>query len=105
MLAADAVERRTAEIALRRLFGARRRDICGLIAAEVGTAVLLSAAIALPLAALAIARYLSTYTEQTPIALWTLGFATVSALAITALAAARNVWTALSLKPAVALQS
>jgi len=32
VLAADAVERRTGEIALRRLFGARRRDICGLIA-------------------------------------------------------------------------
>jgi cell division protein FtsX len=105
VLAADAVERRTGEIALRRLFGARRRDICGLIAAEVGSAVLLSAAIALPLAALATARYLSTYTEQTPIAFWTLVFATVSALAITALAAARNAWIALSLKPAVALQS
>jgi hypothetical protein len=105
VLAADAVERRTGEIALRRLFGARRRDICGLIAREVGAAVLLSAAIALPLAALAIARYLSTYTEQTPIAFWTLVFATLSALAIAALAAARSAWTALSLKPAVALQS
>lgn len=105
VLAADAVERRTGEIALRRLFGARRRDILGLIAREVGTAVFLSAAIALPLAALAIARYLSTYTEQTPIAFWTLVFAALSALAITALAAARNAWTALTLKPAVALQS
>src|SRR5437879_6572177 len=52
VLAADAVERRTGEIALRRLFGARRRDICTLIAGEVGFVVLLSAAIALPLATL-----------------------------------------------------
>jgi ABC-type lipoprotein release transport system permease subunit len=35
----------------------------------------------------------------------TLVFATVLALAITTLAAARNAWIAMSLKPAVALQS
>jgi putative ABC transport system permease protein len=105
VLAADAVERRTGEIALRRLFGASRRDICKLIAGEVGSVVLLSAVIALPLAALAIARYLAPFTERTPSAFWMLAVATVAALAIASLAAARHTWIAMSLKPAVALRS
>jgi len=105
VLAADAVERRTGEIALRRLFGAQRRDICKLIAGEVGSVVLLAAAIALPLAALAIARYLAPFTERTPSAFWMLPVATVAALAIASLAAARHAWIAMSLKPAVALRS
>jgi ABC-type antimicrobial peptide transport system permease subunit len=46
VLAADAVQRRKQEIALLRLFGARRLDIGRLVAAEVGGIVLLSAALA-----------------------------------------------------------
>jgi len=59
----------------------------------------------LPLAALAIARYLAAYTERTPFAFWALALATVAALAIASLAAARHAWIAMSLKPAVALRS
>lgn len=69
VLAADAVQRRTREIALRKLFGAGRLDIGSLIARQVGAIVLLSALVALPLTALAIARYLAVFTEQTPLAL------------------------------------
>jgi putative ABC transport system permease protein len=105
VLAADAVERRTGEIALRRLFGARRRDICKLIAAEIGSIVLVSAAVSLPLAALGIARYLAPFTERTPSAFWTLALATLAALAITSLASARHAWIAMGLKPAVALRA
>jgi len=105
VLAADAVERRTGEIALRRLFGARRRDICKLIAGEIGSIVLVSAAVSLPLAALAIARYLAPFTERTPSAFWTLALAAGAALAIASLASARHAWVAMSLKPAVALQT
>jgi len=36
VLAADAVQRRTKEIALRKLFGTRRRDIGKLVAKEIG---------------------------------------------------------------------
>jgi putative ABC transport system permease protein len=105
VLAADAVQRRIGEIALRKLFGARRRDIGKLVAREAGAIVLLSAAVALPLAALAIARYLSDYTERTPIAFWTLAFALAASLAITAFAAARHAWIAMMLKPAIALRN
>ena len=104
VLAADAVQRRTGEIALRKLFGARPNEIGKLVAREVGVIILLSAVISLPLAALAIARYLAVYTEQTPLAFWTLAFALVAAMGTVALAAVRHAWIAMRLKPAVALR-
>ncbi|MDP9066100.1 MAG: FtsX-like permease family protein [Pseudomonadota bacterium] len=105
VLAADAVQRRTKEIALRKLFGTRRRDIGKLIVKEIGTAILLSAIVALPLAALAIARYLAAYTERTPLAFWALAFALLVSLATAAFAGARQAWIAMALKPAVALRT
>jgi putative ABC transport system permease protein len=105
VLATDAVQRRTREIALRMLFGTRRREIGKLVAKEVGAIILLSAALALPLASLAIGRYLAAYTEQTPNAYWSLGFALVAALATAAFATARQAWIAMMLKPADALRT
>jgi len=105
VLAADAVRRRTREIALRKLFGTRRGDIGKLVARDVGATILLAAVIALPLAALAIARYLAPFSEQTPLAYWSLGIAVAVALLTAALAAARQTWAAMVLKPAVALRS
>jgi putative ABC transport system permease protein len=104
VIATDSVQRRTREIALRKLFGARRDDIGKLVASEIGAIILLAAVGALPLAALAIARYLAPYTEHTPIAYWTLIFALISVLAVIALAAARQAWMAMRLKPAIALR-
>ena len=105
VLAADAVRRRTKEIALRKLFGTRRGDIGKLVANDIGTVILLAAVIALPVSALAIARYLAPFSEQTPFAFWSLAIALALALATAALAAARQTWTAMVLKPAVALRS
>jgi ABC-type antimicrobial peptide transport system permease subunit len=105
VLAADAVQRRTGEIAMHKLFGAQRADIGKLVAVEIGSIVLMGAAIGLPLAALAIARYLATYTEHTPLAFWALAVAPLGALGVVAAAAARHAWIAMALKPAVALRS
>ena len=105
VLAADAVQRRTKEIALRKLFGTSRRDIGKLVAEEIGVVILLSAAVGLPLAALAIARYLAVYTERTPLAFWALAFALLGSLVIAAFAGARQAWIAMTVKPAVALRS
>src|ERR1700730_4147474 len=104
VLAADAVQRRTKEIALRKLFGTRRRDIGKLVAKEIGTVILLSAVVALPLAALAISRYLSVYSEWTPFAFWTLAIAPLITLAVAICAGARHAWIAMTLKPAIALR-
>jgi putative ABC transport system permease protein len=105
VLAVDAVQRRTKEIALRKLFGTRRRDIGKLVAKEIGAVILLSAVLALPLAALAIARYLATYTERTPLAFWALAFALLMSLTTAAIAGARQAWIAMALKPAVVLRT
>ena len=105
VLAADAVQRRTKEIALRKLFGTRRRDIGKLVAKEIGAVILLSAVLALPLAAIAIARYLATYTERTPLAFWALAFALLVSLTTAAIAGARQAWIAMTLKPAAALRT
>ena len=105
VLAADAVQRRTKEIALRKLFGTRRIDIGKLVAKDIGVIILLSALISMPLAAVAIARYLATFTEQTPLAFWSPGIALVAALITATLAAGRQTWIAMVLKPAVALRA
>jgi len=105
VLAADSVRRRTKEIALRKLFGTRRTDIGKLVAYDIGAIILLAAVIALPVAAVAIARYLAPFIEQTPLAFWSLAIAPAVALLTAALAAARQAWTAMILKPAVALRS
>jgi putative ABC transport system permease protein len=105
VLATDAVQRRTKEIALRKLFGTSRRDIGKLVAKEIGAVILLSAVVALPLAALAIARYLAPYTERTSLAYWALAFALLVSLTTAAFAGARQAWIAMALKPAVALRT
>jgi putative ABC transport system permease protein len=105
VLASDAVQRRTKEIALRKLFGTGRRQIVLLIAREIGAVVSASAVIALPLAAVAIARYLAVYTERTPYAFWSLVLAPAAVLGVATVAAAREAWVAMMLKPAVALRS
>ncbi|MEA3176644.1 MAG: putative transport system permease protein [Gammaproteobacteria bacterium] len=105
VLAADAVQRRTKEIALRKLFGTRSRDIGKLVAKDVGAIILVAAIIAIPVAAIAIARYLAIYTEQTPLAFWSLAIAVAAAVVTASLAAARQTWIAMVLKPAVALRT
>lgn len=104
VIAADAVGRRTKEIALRKLFGTRRGDIARLVAGEIGAVMLLSAVIALPLAALAIGRYLAVYTERTPWAYWALALALLATLVTAAFAGARQTWIAMTVKPAVVLR-
>jgi len=105
VLAADTVQRRTREIALRKLFGARQRDVSSLVAKEMGTVIVIASIVALPLAAVAIARYLSPFSERTPIAYWALGVALIAALGVVSLAAARQTRIAMQMKASSALRT
>jgi putative ABC transport system permease protein len=104
VLAVDAVRRRTREIALRKLFGARRAHIGGLVSRELGSLLLIAAAIALPVSGLFIARYLANFTEHTPLAYASLGMALLVAMLVVAAATARQAWLAMRMRPAAALR-
>lgn len=104
VLAADAVARRNREIAVRKLFGARRGHIGGLVARELGTLLLIAASIALPVAAVGIARYLAPFSDRTPLAYVALLIALVVAAAVVAAGAAHQAWLAMRTRPAVALR-
>lgn len=103
VLAADAIRRRTREIALRKLHGARPKDIGMLVARELAQLVALPALVGLPLAAVAIERYLSAYVERAPVGWWPLAGALLLGVVTTALAGGRHAWRAVRLKPAAAL--
>ena len=105
VLSASTVQRRSKEIVLRKLHGAGRSDIALLVLREIGTLLLVAAAVGLPLAAVAIARYLATYVEHAPIAYWTLLGALAATLAISLIAVARQAWIAMRLMPAEALRA
>lgn len=104
VLAADAVRRRTREIALRKLYGARGGDIVRLVARELGTLLLVAASVALPIAAVGIARYLAPFSRQTPLAYVALALALALAAAVVAAGAARQAWHASTMRPADALR-
>ncbi|MES2073769.1 MAG: FtsX-like permease family protein [Pseudomonadota bacterium] len=104
-LSAYTVQRRAKEIVLRKLYGARRRDIAQLVVTEIGILTLVSALIGLPLAAIAIQNYLASYVENAPIGYWTLLFALVSALTIALIAVARHAWIAMHMTPSTSLHA
>jgi putative ABC transport system permease protein len=105
VIAADTVQRRTREIVLRKLYGARRADVARLVARELGLQITVAALIGLPVAALAISRYLAPFVERTPLAYPALALALVAAVATVALAGARHMRSAVRLRPATALRS
>lgn len=105
VLAADTVRRRSREIALRKLFGARRGHIGGLVARELGALLLTAAIIGLPLAAVGVARYLAPFTDRTPTAYGALAVALLVAAMVVTAAAAHQAWIATRTRPARVLRS
>ncbi|CAN7654847.1 ABC transporter permease [Pseudoduganella sp. LjRoot289] len=105
VLSAYSVQRRTREIVLRKLYGANRRAIARLLGREFLLLTGVAALLGLPLAAVAIARYLASFVEQAPVGGWTLAVA-LALIALVALAAtARHTLAALRMSPALALRS
>jgi hypothetical protein len=105
VLAVDAVRRHNREIALRKLFGARRGHIAGLVARELGTQMSIAAAIGLPIASVGIARYLASFSERASLAYAALAVALAVTALVAAAGAARQAWLAMRMRPAAALRS
>jgi putative ABC transport system permease protein len=104
VLATDAVQKRTREIALRKLFGAQPAHIGVLVARDLGTQVMIAGLLALPIAALFIARYLAPFLERSPLAYAALAMSTTAAALVVTAAAARQVILAMHMRPANALR-
>ena len=104
VLSAYSVQRSQREIVMRKLHGAGRMDIALMMAREFSALVGAGAVVGLPLAALAIQRYLASYTEHAPMGGWTLVAALAMAMLVALLATTRHTLTALRMSPALALR-
>jgi putative ABC transport system permease protein len=103
-IAAYSVQRRTKEIVLRKLYGARKRAIGRLVAREFASLIAAGALLGLPAAWIATQRYLSPFIERAPIGLWTLAGALALAGAVTLCATMRHTLAAVRITPALALR-
>ena len=103
-LSAYTVRRRTTEIVLRKLHGARRRDIARLLARELGAALLAGAMLGLPVAAWLGERYLAEFVDRAPIGASALVVALVTTTLVAMTAATRHTVRALMISPAQALR-
>jgi putative ABC transport system permease protein len=104
VLAAYGTQRRRREIVLRKLYGATRLKIARLVGREFFLLIVVSAVLALPLAALVIERYLRSFVERAPIHGWTLLAAFVVAAAIAQVSTLRHLLSAIRLRPSEALR-
>lgn len=103
-LAAYTVRQRTREIVIRKLHGAGKATIAGLLAAEFARLLAVGVVLGLPLAWLASREFLGRFVDQAPVGPWPFVLAPLVALALTALATLRHTLGALSLRPTLALQ-
>jgi len=103
-LAAFAVERRRDEISIRKVFGARIRDILGLQLWQFTKPVLLANLIAWPVAAYAMHRWLEGFAFRIELTLWPFLLAGAAALAIALLTVSGHALRVARTHPALALR-
>ncbi|MET0321264.1 MAG: FtsX-like permease family protein [Duganella sp.] len=103
-MAAASVQRRGREIVLRKLHGAGRAAIAALVAREFLLLTGVAALLGVPLALLAVQRYLAPFAERAPLAGWAPLVALALAGGIVALAAARHAVVALRMAPVAVLR-
>jgi len=104
VLAAYSVHRREREIVLRKLYGAGRGAIARMVAREFALLVGAGALLGLPLAWLAIQRYLGAFAERAPIGAWTLFGALLVACLVALASTLRHALAAVRMRPALALR-
>jgi putative ABC transport system permease protein len=105
VLSAYTVQRRTREIVLHRLFGARAADIVRLLGIETIALIGVSALIGLPPAVAVLLRYLSGFVDQTPDWGWAVVLAFSIAGLVTLASVLRGISIALRLRPTLALRN
>jgi putative ABC transport system permease protein len=98
------VQRRTKEIVLRKLYGAGKGAIGGLMAREFGTLIAAGALLGLPAAWIATQRYMAPFTERAPVGLWTLAAALAVAGLVTLGSTLRHTLAAVRMAPVCALR-
>jgi putative ABC transport system permease protein len=104
VLAAYSVQRRTREIVLRKLYGARKGAIGRLMAREFGSLIAAGALLGLPAAWIATQRYMAPFTERAPVGLWTLAAALAVAGLVTLGSTLRHTLAAVRMTPVRALR-
>jgi hypothetical protein len=104
VLAAYTVKRRAREIVLRKLHGARAREIGRLVAREFAVLIGLGALVGLPFAWIGIERYLAGFVERAPMGQWPLVFALALVGLVAIGATLRQTLAAVRMSPALALR-
>jgi putative ABC transport system permease protein len=98
------VRRRTAEIVIRKLYGARSHDIFRLMAREFSASFAVGALLGLPIAAWLGERHLAEYVDRAPIGLWALAIALFGTALVAVLASTRHILSAMAIPPARAVR-
>jgi putative ABC transport system permease protein len=104
VLAAYSVQRKAREIVLRKLYGAGHAAIGRLVAREFIVLIAIGALLGLPVAFVAVQRYLASFTEQAPVGAWTLGAALLVAGLVALGSTVRHGLAAMRLRPVQALR-
>ena len=104
VLAAYSVQRKAREIVLRKLYGAGGAAIGRLVAREFLALIGIGALIGLPVAFVALQRYLASFTEQAPVGAWTLGAALLVSLLVALGSTVRHGLAAVRIRPVQALR-
>lgn len=102
---ASSLQRKTREIVLRKLFGARPFDIAKIVCREFGLVIAVAAGLGLPLAYLLGRLFVEHSSKQAPVGLWPVLAALCGALLVTMLAGYRNTRIAMRISPATALRN
>ena len=100
VLSAYSVQRRAREIGLRKLYGAKPRDIGLLVAREFAVLIAIGAAIGLPIAAVVTQRYLAEFVHRAPVGIASLLVAVVIAMLIALVSTLRHTLIAMRMSPA-----
>jgi len=104
VLAAYSVQRKAREIVLRKLYGAGRAAIGRLVAREFVLLIGVGALLGLPIAFVAVQRYLAGFTERAPVGAWTLVLALGVAAVVATGSTLRHALAAMQIRPAQALR-